>query len=95
MADADDREHSDGIDLEALGLGHMARHARAATFAPNWMSVLAADGLIGLVLVAIGIGAVLLVSWIGWFIVAAGVIYVAMVVRRALQWRWLRRQAGL
>lgn len=85
----------EGIDLEALGLSHMARHARAATFAPNWLAVLAADALVGLVMLAIGVAALVWIGWLGWFVVAAGLLYVLMVARRALQWRWLRRQAGL
>lgn len=95
MTDATDPDLPDGIDLEALGLSHMARHARAATFAPNWVAVLAADAFIGLVALAIGLAVALRLSWIGWIGVAVGVIYVAMVVRRGLQWRWLRQQAGL
>lgn len=83
------------IDLEALDLGHMARHARTATFAPNWKSVLAADGSVGLVILALGFGAVAWLGWPGWFLVVAGLVYVLLVGRRALQWRWLRAQAGL
>lgn len=83
------------IDLEALDLGQMARHARTATFAPNWKSVLAADASVGLVLLAIGAVITRWVHWAGWFIVAAGVVYVLLVVRRFLQWRWLRQQAGI
>lgn len=85
----------DGVDLEALGLKHMARHARAATFAPNWATVLLADALVGIVLIALGLAVVVWISWVGWFLVAAGIVYTLMVVRRALQWRWLRQQAGL
>lgn len=86
---------TENVDLEALGLSHMARHARAATFAPNWWAVLGADALVGFVLVAIGFGVVLWLGWPGWFVVAAGILYIAMVARRALQWRWLRQQAGM
>lgn len=83
------------IDLEAHDLGHMARYARTATFAPNWKSVLAADGFVGILIVALGVGAVAWLGWPGWFLVAIGVIYVSLVGRRALQWRWLRAQVGL
>lgn len=88
-------EPSPPVDLEALGLSHMARHARAATFAPNWLSVLAADAAVGLVILMLGLGAVAWFGWIGLLLVVAGAIYTLLVVRRGLQWRWLRRQAGL
>ena len=91
----DDAVPTENVDLDALGLSHMARHARAATFAPNWLAVLAADGLVGLLIIAAGIAVVLWLGWPGWFVVAAGILYVLMVVRRGLQWRWLRGQAGL
>jgi hypothetical protein len=32
---------------------------------------------------------------VGWPIVIVGLFYVFLVVRRALQWRWLRNKAGL
>jgi len=83
------------LDLEALGIDHMARHARAATFAPNWKSVLAADAFVGICIVILAVGAMQWVTWVGWIGVAVGVIYLAMVLRRGLQWRWLRNQAGL
>ena len=86
----------ESIDLEALGIDHLAGHARAATFAPNWKSVLAADGFIGLLIVALGVAVI--VWWIdivGWLIVIAGVGYCAGVGRRAMQWRYLRQKAGL
>ena len=83
------------IDLEAYDLGHMARYARNATFAPNWKSVLAADASVGLVMILLGLAVVIWVHWVGWFGVALGVMYALAVVRRALQWRWLRQQVGL
>lgn len=83
------------IDLEAYDLGHMARYARTATFAPNWRAVLAADASAGLLLVLAGLAVVIWVHWVGWFAVALGVIYALAVGRRALQWRWLRQQVGL
>lgn len=83
------------IDLDAYDLGHMARYARTATFAPNWKAVLAADAAVGLVIVLIGLAGVIWVHWLGWFVVAAGVIYTLAVGRRALQWRWLRQQVGM
>lgn len=83
------------VDLESLELGEMARHARTATFASNWKSILFADGSIGVVLALIGVAIVIWLGWAGWFVVALGLMYVGLVVRRFLQWRWIRRQAGL
>jgi hypothetical protein len=85
----------DFIDLEALDIGPMLRHARTATFAPNWKSVLLADASVGIVMIVLGVIAVLWIAWVGWPIVIVGVLYVFLVVRRALQWRWLRSKAGL
>lgn len=95
MNDPAEQRPTENVDLEALGLEHMARHARAATFAPNWVAVLVADAMVGIVLIALGLAAVAWIGWVGWCLVAAGVVYTLMVVRRALQWRWLRQQAGL
>ncbi len=83
------------VDIEALDLGAMGRHARKATFAVNWKSVLAADAFVGVLIAAIGYAISLWVGWLGWLIIAAGVIYILLVGRRFLQWRWLRNQAGL
>ncbi len=83
------------IDLESLDLGDMKRHARTATFAPNWKSVLATDGSIGLVVLVAGLALAYWAGWAGWILVALGAIYVGLVVRRFLQWRWIRQQAGL
>ena len=88
-------EHPGGIDLEAHGLAHMAKHARTATFAPNWRAVLAADASLGVVLAVIGVLLVVYVGWYGWPLIVLGVIYVLLVGRRFLQWRWLRTQVGL
>ena len=83
------------VDLEALDLGPLTRHARTATFAPNWRAVLAADALVGLVILGIGVVIVRTLGWYGWPLVVIGAIYVFLVVRRFLQWRWIRRKAGL
>ncbi len=83
------------VDIESLDLGEMAQYARTATFASNWMSILAADASIGVVLAVIGVAIVVWLGWAGWFVVALGVFYVGLVARRFLQWRWIRRQAGL
>jgi len=83
------------IDVESLDLGDMARHARAATFASNWKSVLAVDASLGIVVLLIGLAVVAWVGWAGWILAVAGAIYVGLVGRRFLQWRWIRSQAGL
>ena len=83
------------VDIEALDLGPMARHARKATFAINWKSVLAADAFVGVVIAAVGYGISRWIGWLGGLIIAAGIIYILMVGRRFLQWRWLRSKAGL
>ena len=88
-------ETHDSIDLEALGVGPMLRHARTATFAPNWKFVLLVDASVGVVLLLLGVVATLWIAWLGWTMAFAGVIYIFLVVRRALQWRWLRNKAGL
>lgn len=83
------------IDLDALDLGPMKRHARPATFARNWKSILATDASLGVGLVLVGIAIVIWLGWAGWLLVALGLIYVGLVGRRFLQWRWIRQQAGL
>jgi len=90
-----DEQHPETIDLEAFGLGEMAKKARAATFAPNWKTVLAADALVGLLIVAAGIGLLLWRWFAGVPVIIAGAFYLFLVLRRFLQWRWLRRQVGL
>lgn len=73
----------------------MLRHARTATFAPNWKSVLMADALVGVVITVLGVFALRWTAWIGWPMIVVGLFYVFLVFRRALQWRWLRNKAGL
>ncbi len=85
----------DSVDLESLDLGEMTRHARTATFATNWKSILATDASIGVVLLLIGLAIVIWLGWAGWILIALGVIYIGLVGRRFLQWRWIRQQAGL
>ena len=89
---------SDGpemVDLEALDLGPLARHARTATFATNWRAVLMADASVGLVLLVLGVVVVVYLGWYGWPLVVIGAVYTFLVFRRFLQWRWIRRKAGL
>jgi len=73
----------------------MARHARTATFAPNWKSVLLADASVGLLIIGLGVAAASWIIWAGLPIVVLGLVYLFLVGRRALQWRWLRNKAGL
>lgn len=88
-------EAPESIDLEALDIGPMLRHARTATFAPNWKSVLLADGSVGLVIMIVGVFLARWIIWVGLPVIVVGVFYVFLVVRRALQWRWIRDKAGL
>ena len=76
-------ESSNSIDLDALGIGDKARHARTATFAPNWKTVLIVDAAVGCVIVIVGVLAARWMPIVGWPIVAAGIIYILLVARRA------------
>lgn len=72
------------------------RKVSAAAFAPNWKTVLAVDAGVGLCIVLIGVAVTLwVVAWLGSPVIGLGVLYVLLVGRRALQWRYLRREAGL
>jgi hypothetical protein len=92
---ADEEVPPDTIDLESLDLGEMASYARTATFASNWKTILATDGSLGLAVFLAGLALVIWVGWVGWILVVLGLIYMGLVVRRFLQWRWIRRKAGL
>jgi len=87
-------DRSDDFDARLAELGPMGKRATAATFAPNWKTVLAVDALMGVLVVVFG----LVLSrwyWVGWVFVPVGLIYVFLVLRRFLQWRWLREQMGV
>ena len=76
----------------------MAKHGKVpdAVYAVNWWQVLLADASLGIVAVLVGVA--IWTWWLGWLgivVVVAGVWYLLMVGRRVLQWRWLRREAGL
>ena len=88
-------EQPEFVDLEALDVGPMLRYARTATFAPNWKSVLLADATVGLTIMVLGIVGLRWSGFVGWPLIGVGAVYLFMVMRRALQWRWLRRRAGL
>jgi hypothetical protein len=65
-------------------------------YAVNWLTVLAVDGAMGVVVVAAGL--IALIVWnfyVGAFLMLVGCLYVALVVRRGDRWRRLRRDAGL
>lgn len=71
------------------------RRVSAAAYASNWWVVLAADAAVGLLVGLAGLAVGLWWNpWIGAALAVIGVGYVVLVARRALQWRWLRREAG-
>jgi hypothetical protein len=64
--------------------------------ARNWKTILAVDAACGFGVFVVGL--VLMGVWnlyAGAFVASAALVYILLVGRRALQWRWLRRQAGL
>lgn len=74
----------------------MPRRDDSPAYARNWRMVLLADALVGVVVALAGIWAMASSSLVvGAALVTAGVCYLALVVRRGLRWRSLRRQAGL
>ncbi|MGI9596479.1 MAG: hypothetical protein ACR2QK_09980 [Acidimicrobiales bacterium] len=77
-------------------IGPHGKRIPHAVYASNWWVVLLVDAAGGLVVTAIGVA--LAVLWhllIGAAIAAVGVVYLALIGRRFLQWRWLRGEAGL
>jgi len=83
------------MTAEERPLDPHGRVISSAVFADNWWVILLIDAMVGLAVVAIGVG--LAVWWTpmaGVPVVVAGVAYVVLVGRRGLQWRWLRREAG-
>jgi hypothetical protein len=86
----------DAANEEGGGQEPERRPGPRAAYAVNWKVVLFVDALMGLVVVAGGLVALVLWNfWLGAFLVLAGCLYVAMVGRRADQWRRLRSDAGL
>ncbi|MBK5223858.1 MAG: hypothetical protein JJE52_13500 [Acidimicrobiia bacterium] len=70
--------------------------ASPAIYASNWRTIIITDAMIGVAVAWAGVMAMLF--WnvlIGSFVGAVGLTYVVAVGRRYLQWKWLRRQAGL
>jgi Na+(H+)/acetate symporter ActP len=67
-----------------------------AALAPNWRAVLLVDLLMGLVVLAGGVAAVL--WWnaiVGWILVVLGMLYVFALIGRYQTWRNVRREHGL
>lgn len=70
--------------------------ANPAIYASNWRSILIIDSIVGLCIFMAGV--MVMMFWnllVGSFIGALGLTYIVAVGRRFLQWRWLRRRAGL
>jgi hypothetical protein len=67
-----------------------------AALAPNWRRVLLVDGLVGVIVLALGLLA--FVAWntiVGGIVVLLGLVYVFAVVGRYRTWRAHRQAAGL
>ncbi|MDZ7678173.1 MAG: hypothetical protein U5K29_06455 [Acidimicrobiales bacterium] len=70
--------------------------ANPAIYASNWRSILIIDSMLGFAVFWVGLLMILFWNWfVGSFVGALGLTYMAAVGRRYLQWRWLRRRAGL
>ena len=73
----------------------MAGRGDDVAFASNWRTVLLVDGLVG---VAVAVGGILLLAAgrpvLGALVLAAGLVYIGLVARRAVRWRRLRSDAG-
>lgn len=70
--------------------------ANPAIYASNWKSVIVIDAMLGLGIAWAGF--LMMLFWnvlLGAFVGALGLTYMVAVGRRFLQWRWLRRRAGL
>jgi hypothetical protein len=64
-----------------------------AAFAANWRTVLLADALLGMVVLAGGLVAMVLGHPLAFVAVIAGAVYVGLVGRRYRRWKGLRRQS--
>ncbi len=88
--------NGDHPDAEPGDDGSERRPGPQVAYAVNWLTVLAVDATMGLIVVVAGL--VALIVWnfyLGAFLMLMGCLYVAMVVRRGDRWRRLRRDAGL
>jgi hypothetical protein len=66
-----------------------------AAYASNWRTVLLVDGAMGAAVLLVGV--VLAIAWnpvIGGFVGSLGLVYIALVAKRATEWRTLRAAAG-
>jgi hypothetical protein len=89
-------DEDDAADVHPAGTADPADELPPAIRARNWKTILIVDALGGLG--AFVVGLVLMAAWnlyAGAFMASAALVYLLLVGRRALQWRWLRRQAGL
>lgn len=89
-----DQPGADGDDAEPFE--PTGKWANPAIYASNWRRILLVDAGIGVVILVVGVA--LMVRWnllVGSFVAALGLTYLTAVGRRFLQWRWLRRRAGL
>lgn len=74
----------------------MSSRGDQTAYASNWKTVLAADALVGVLPVVVGIVLVVQGSLVfGPVLAAAGAAYVVLVARRYVRWRRIRRDAGL
>jgi Flp pilus assembly protein TadB len=81
---------------EDVGGASQERPGSPAAYASNWKTVLAVDAVCGLAVVVVGF--VVMALWnviVGAFVASGALVYLLLVGRRAMQWRWLRGQAGL
>jgi hypothetical protein len=90
----------DGTDAGGSGEGKAfeptGKWANPAIYASNWKSILVIDAMLGAGVALAGF--LMTLFWnlfIGAFVGALGLTYLVAVGRRFLQWRWLRREAGL
>lgn len=70
--------------------------ASPAIYASNWKTIIITDAMLGLTVAWVGF--LMMLFWnvlVGAFVGALGLTYMVAVGRRFLQWRWLRRRAGL
>ena len=72
----------------------MPRTGDEAAFAANWRTVLLADALLGVAVLAGGVVAMALGHPLALVAVIAGAAYVLLVGRRYRRWKGLRSQSG-
>ena len=74
----------------------MSNRGDQTAYASNWKTVLAADALVGVLPIVVGVILVVQgsVVW-GPLLGVVGAAYLVLVARRALRWKRLRADAGL